>query len=231
MARPGVLAGARIRNAHALLKRLNRRRRREDVETVCGQLRYGWRKAEKAFTIEAVLAAEAEAARRYWPALGACLMHGFGLKTRRETPNSNPVNAVLDFTAHLLTRDVRAAVLRARLHPGFGVLHPTSDGREACVYDLVEPFRAPLAEGLSVYLFNNRILMAEDFKAGDKGTRLSPAGSRKLIETYESWLARPVKDPRTGRFSSWRGLLLNDARRFAGNVMRGEPFTPYHLKH
>lgn len=227
----GMLAGARIRNAQALLKRLNRRRGEADVEQVCRHLHYGWRKAESARDIQTALAAEADGARRYWPALGRCLLHGFVLHNRREDEPRNPFNAILDYTAHLLTRDMRAAVLRARLHPGFGVLHASADGREACVYDLVEPFRAPLAEGLAVYLANNRILVPGDFASGEEGVRLSHPAARKLVQTYESWLARPVKDPATGRFSSWRSLLLIHARRFARAIEQGGDFMPYRLKH
>ena len=232
-----VLTGARIRNAQALLKRLNRRRSLAVVAAACDTLKAGWLKAEAAVHLADSRAIEAAAARAYWPALSACLEHGFALPSRRDPDRATPVNAVLDFTASLLTRDMRAAVLRARLHPGFGVLHAAGDGRDACVSDLVEAFRAPLAEGLAVYLFNNRILRAGDFLlaepagAGRHGIRLVPGAARKLVQAWESWIARPVQDPRTGRSSTWRGLLLIEARRFARAATDRGGFRPYLMKH
>jgi CRISPR-associated protein Cas1 len=232
-----LLVAGKLRNGHALLKRLNRRRADPEVEAACTTLHYGWRKLEASRPAVDARAVEAEAARAYWPALSACLEHGFALSSRRATEGASPVNAVLDYTASLLTRDMRAAVLRARLHPGFGVLHATGDGRDACVYDLVEPFRAPLAEGLTVYLLNNRILRAADFvvepprSARSHGVRLLPAASRKLVQGYETWVARPILDPTTGRRTTWRSLLLTEARRFARLAENGTPWTPYRMKH
>ena len=128
-----------------------------------------------------------------------------------------------------MTRDVRAAVLRAGLHPGLGVLHAAGDNREACVYDLIEEFRAPLAEGLMIYLFNNRILSRDDFGLRDGETRVVGEGGKKVIKGYESWLARPVKNPRTHRYTNWRGMILLQARLLAKCVREQSPYEPYEL--
>lgn len=232
-----LLVGARIRNGQALLKRLNRRRALPAVEAACEEMKRDWLKAEGARDGDRLRAAEAEAARSYWPALSACLEHGFALPSRRDPTRATPVNAVLDYTASLLTRDMRAAVLRARLHPGFGILHATGDGRDACVYDLIEPFRAPLAEGLAVYLFNNRILREGDFTevpapAGRRhGIRLLPGAGRKLVQAWEAWVARPILDPASGDRCTWRRLLLLESQRFARAAMAREAWQPYRMKH
>ena len=232
-----VLVAGRIRNAQALLKRLNRRRADAPVETACDRLKTCWLKLAVPRSLADIRAVEAEAARSYWPALSACLEHGFALPSRRDPARATGVNAVLDYTASLLARDMRSAVLRARLHPGFGVLHVAADGHEACVYDLMEPFRAPLAEGLAVYLLNNRILKAGDFtvepprSARAHGVRLLPSASRKLVQGYEAWMARPILDPVAGRRTTWRSLLLTEARRFARLAQDGTPWTPYRMKH
>lgn len=224
-----ALVAGRVRNQHALLKRLDRRRKKPEVATACDRLRRIRRKGELAGDLDAARGAEGEAGQIYWPALGACLEHGFNIERRREETRVNPVASILDFTAHLLTRDMDAAVRRAGLHPGFGLLHAPGDGRQACVYDLVEAFRAPLAEGLTVYLFNNRILRADDFAQGEDGLRMAGAGSRKVVQTYEAWLARPVLNPRVERRTAWRGLLLAEARAFARAMREGTAFAPYAL--
>lgn len=232
-----VLVAGRIRNAQALLKRLNRRRADPAIAATCDDLKACWQKLEVQRPLAGVRSLEAEAARSYWPALSSCLEHGFSLPLRRDPDRATEMNAVLDYTASLLTRDMRSAVLRARLHPGFGVLHAAPDGNEACVYDLMEPFRAPLAEGLAVYLVNNRILRAEDFilepprSSRRHGVRLLPAASRKLVQAYEAWVARPIFDPVAGQRTTWRSLLLTEAQRFARLAQDGRPWTPYRMKH
>jgi CRISPR-associated protein Cas1 len=43
------------------------------------------------------------------------------------------------------------------LHPGFGALHESFDGKSACVYDLIEEFRAPVVDAIILALFNRRM--------------------------------------------------------------------------
>ncbi len=225
-----ALVTGRLRNAHALLKRLNRRRKLDQVTEACERIKYQRDRAGRASSIDVARGFEGEGARHYWRGLGACLAHGFGLHRRRGV-EGNPVVAVLNFTASLLLRDMEAAVLRAGLNPGFGALHASADRRDACVYDLVEAFRAPLAEGLSVYLFNNRILKAGDFATVEEegGVRLAATAARRVVEEYERWIARPIRNPRSGSDTSWRGLLLAEARGFAAALRQGEAFAPYEL--
>ncbi len=133
---------------------------------------------------------------------------------------------------YALTRDVEALALRHGLHPGFGILHGSRDGHSGCAYDLVEEFRAPLAEGLSVYLLNNRILKREDFMAGhtaDHPVRLGGDARRQVIRTYEQWLDRPVKSPRNGRKVVWRRLIEEQVLAYAAHCRGEATYAPYRM--
>jgi CRISPR-associated protein Cas1 len=225
--RAAVLVTAKLRNQYALLKRLNRRRKRPEVEAACARIKRLC-VVPAHFSLDEIRGREGEAAGRYWPALGLCMDHGFALRSRREEP-ANPVNAVLDWLSHLLTRDMAAATVRAGLHPGFGMLHASADRREALAYDLVEVFRAPLAEGLAVYLFNNRMLTRDDFVLRADAARLAGDAARRVLIAYESWIARPIRYPRDGRMTSWRMLIQDEARAFAASLRSGAAFVPYRM--
>ena len=222
-----ALVAGRIANARVLLIRLNRKRGKPAVRTATAAMARlaDWARLSAA-DIDAARGAEGAAARLYWPTLGSFLQHGFTLARRRDDP-TNPVTAILNWTASLLTREVRAAVLRAGLHPGFGALHAASDEREACVYDLMEEFRAPLSEGLTVYMFNNRILRADDFAVEADGVRIFSEAGRRVIRGWEAWLAQPIRNPVTGRRTSWRGLILTQARALARAARAGGSYRPY----
>ena len=227
-----VLVAGKLRNQHALLKRLNRRRKLPQVEAACERIKRLWPIAPL-MTLDQIRGREGEAGERYWRALGLCLDHGFGIKTRREDP-ANPVNAVLNWLSHLLTRDMAAAITHAGLHPGFGLLHASGDRRDALAYDLVEAFRAPLCEGLTAYLFNNRMLRAGDFMQRDGQARLAGDSGRRVLTAYEAWLARPIRNPRDGRMTSWRMLMQDEARAFAAALRASagqskRAFTPYRM--
>lgn len=225
------LVAGRLHNQRTLLKRLNQRRKLRIVAEACDRIEHVCRKVPSAETLSELMGMEGQGTADYWPALSACLLHGWKLKTRERHGDDGPfgpVNAVLNWTASLLTRDLSAIVHRVGLHPGISTLHTTGGDREACVFDLIEEFRAPLAEGLTVYLFNNRILQAEDFTELEDGRcRVASGAGSKLIRTYEKWLARIVKSPRQGTRISWRALMEEQAYAFVRTAQEGSEYQPY----
>jgi len=226
-----AFVAGRLANQKALLYRLNRRRKDDGVATAALRIGRIARRVDLARSIDELRGIEGEGAALYWPALGLTIGHGFGLSLRGRREKANPVAVVLDMLAHLLTRDVETLVLRHGLHPSFGFLHVSrhSEGAPAA-YDLVEAFRAPLAEGLAVYLFNNRILQHGHFGAGDDGqVRLFPVARDRVIRTYEAWMNRMLKDPESSGEITWRELISNEVRRFGAALEADAPFTAYQM--
>ena len=150
----GALVRARVENARTQLSRLNRRRKLRAPIEASLSMRRTLRKLDQAGTVDEIRGIEGASAAVYWPAL-ASLIPGSQSDYTRSRPARSPADACFNFMAYLLERDIRAAIDVAGLHPGFGCLHAAGDDREALVYDLMEPFRAPLAggaSGLSVYI-------------------------------------------------------------------------------
>lgn len=236
-----LLVDARIRGQRAILHRLNRRRKEKALLKPLQQLSTLLRKLPVAADVPALLGHEGAAGAAYWPALARLVQPGWAVarhpfhRVRRPCPD--PFNVVLNYLAWLLTRDVDALVRRAGLHPGFGALHSARDGGDACVYDLVEVFRAPLAEGLAVYLFNNRALSEPVFQRQEDGAvRLAREGHAAIIGGYQSRLAGAVKSPRTRRQVTWRRLIQEEAVAYARHCrtdgVRGDgAYVPYRLDH
>lgn len=168
---------------------------------------------------------------------GAWALPEGGRFVRSRRPPMDGVNLVLNYLAGLLTRDLGVLVLRRGLHPGFGALHTARDYGEACVYDLIEAFRAPLAEGLAVYLCNSRQLRPDMFAAvegGGSGVRVSPEGRTAIVRGYQRWVARPVKSPESGKRVTWRRLMEEQVNAYARHVRQrdGEEtaaFRPYRM--
>ena len=112
--------------------------------------------------------------------------------------------------------------------PGFGVLHGSLDHHDGCVYDLMEEFRAPLVEGLALYLFNNHMLKPDMFSTLEDGTcRIGREGQEAVIRGWEHWLARSVRSPRSGDKVTWRGLMEEQVLAYARHVTGAEPYAPY----
>ena len=218
----------RVRNQRALLRRLNRERKHKSVVKALSQLNFIIRRVPKATSLEQLRGYEGQATALYWPALGMCMLEQFGFHKRLRPSASDPVNIMLNMMASLLARDITVALVRAGLHPGYGFLHATSDRRDAGVYDLMEEFRAPLAEGPVVSVINRRSVKHDMFEHRESGGyRMGLDAKRAVIRAYEHAANRVVKSARTGRRASWRGIMAEQAQLLAAHFEEREHYAPY----
>jgi CRISPR-associated protein Cas1 len=218
----------RVRNQRALLRRLNRERQDGVVVQALTELNGIIRRLPQVENLASLMGFEGHATALYWPALGRTLQHGFQLKTREREDVRDPVNIMLNVTASLLARDVGVALGRAALHPGFGCLHSTQDYRDAAVFDLMEEFRAPLAESVVVQAINSRAVGNDVFEQRiDGGMRLKSEGYASIVRVYERAVAREVASRRDGRRRTWRGIMIDQALGLAAHVEGRGRYVPY----
>jgi CRISP-associated protein Cas1 len=220
----------RLANERALLRRVNQRRGVAFVARAAAILGRVIRRAEAAKAVTEVMGFEGVGTKVFWKSWGLLLLHGFTFSGRVRRASSDPVNSALDFAAWLLARDIGAIVCDTGLHPGFGVLHATADYRDACVFDLMEEFRAGLVESLVLTLINTQALRLDMFaRTPDGGVRLARAGQDAIVRHFEERCARLVTNPRTGRRMTWRRLMREQAEAYAAHIEGRGPYRPYVL--
>lgn len=125
---------------------------------------------------------EAQAARRYWPAL-------MGSDFRRDR-GADGANALLNYGYAVIRATVARAIVAAGLHPTIGIFHANRGNAFALADDLVEPFR-PLVDSLVVALLGQGVdaldpavkrrfaqLIAFDVRVGDERSPVSVAAQR-----------------------------------------------------
>ncbi|MFH1060654.1 MAG: group II intron reverse transcriptase/maturase [Pseudomonadota bacterium] len=223
-----LIVAGRVRNQRALLRRLNRRRGDPGIGVAAKSLGRVLIRLAGAASVEELMGHEGEAARHYWQALAQTLDPAWEFVGRNRRPPRDPINAVISLAAAILYRDILRLLTRHGLHPGFGALHGSLDGHQGTASDLVEEFRAPLSEGLAVYLANNRMLRAEMFDHDPEGGCLANGeGRRVVVGGYEAWLDRPVRSPRTGEKVKWRGLLEEQVLAYRRHALGQETYRPY----
>ena len=223
------LVDARIRNQRTQLFRLNRRQKNAEVTRSLATMGRHLRKLGGMGDVATLRGLEGAAGAEYWPALGL-LTKSASAPFRRQRPARNGLNATVNYLTAILARDINAAVLAAGLHPGFGALHSARDRNDACVYDMMEPFRAPLTEGLATFLFNACRLRPEMFTPlPDKTVRISRDAVGAIITGYEQAVAKRVNiTGQTGKLA-WRPMMRRQAQTLA-RALRKEDlslFTPY----
>lgn len=220
---------ARIRNQRTQLFRLNRSQEIDIVEDVLKSMGRNLRKVQYAQTVDELRGLEGASGALYWPAVGK-LCKTTEIPFKRTRPAKDELNAAINYLTFMLERDTRSAIRAAGLHVGFGFLHRPNDYSEAAVYDLMEPFRAPLTEGLPVYLFNARRLKPEMFSVSEKGVIwMNNAARKAVISGYEQFVAKRINI--TGKKSklSWRRMMWHQAVSLAKAYRQQKPelFTPY----
>jgi CRISPR-associated protein Cas1 len=222
------LVAGKVRNQRALLHRLNRKRGDPTIGQAIRRLGRVLRRIEAAPAIATLLGLEGWAGAIYWRGWSRTVSPDWPFVGRTRRPPRDPINVVLSYLSGLLHRDLAALAQRHGLHPGFGALHGTRDRHQGCVSDLIEEFRAPLLEGLAVYLVNNRILVPAMFIPRDDDTwSIAAAGHQRMIRGYEHWLDRRVRSPRSGRSILWRRLLEEQVVAYAQHVCGKAPYQAY----
>jgi CRISPR-associated protein Cas1 len=147
---------------------------------------------------------------------------------RRKHPATDPINGLLSLGYTLVTNEIRAVVEGAGMEPHLGFLHKVDYGRPSLALDLVEPFRSPLVDHLTLRLVNERVLTGVDFGrrvtgSGAGSVILLPDSLRRYLEAYEAAVSDPREQAPAGLRESWRA----DVEKLAAAIRDGVAFAPY----
>lgn len=226
-----IVAG-KIRNQLVLASRIARRKKSEALKTSLAQLKEAEGKARACDNMDSLFGIEGSAARAYFDVLGEAFDPKWGFEKRTRRPPRDPVNALLSLGYTFLGYAMMTALEIAGLDPYLGYFHQESYGRPALALDLIEEFRAPLADSLTLGLLNRRLLREQDFGRDEAdGVRLSPRGLRVFFREFSDKLESRVTVRRIGRPLSYRKLMEVQARALA-NVLLGkaEEYLPFEAR-
>lgn len=155
----------KLLNQATVLARVKRSRGQTAAGDAARALKNMAHRSSLADSLESLRGLEGSAAALYFKHLPLAFNQDWGFKRRVRRPPTDPVNAVLSLLYTLLINRSYAAVRLAGLDPYPGVLHAAAYGRYCLPLDLVEEFRAMLADTLTVALFNLRRLDWDDFES------------------------------------------------------------------
>lgn len=175
-------------NMCTILQRIKRTRQSNAADSAVRSVRNLLDKLAAADHLDTVRGLEGAASARYFEGLRQGLDNDHGFRKRVRRPPTDPVNSVLSLVYTFLINRVYAAVRLAGLDPYPGVLHALDYGRHALPLDLVEEFRAPLGDALTLALFNLRVLKKEDFYVFDPPVMAMPVPEETPIDVA-------VRDP------------------------------------
>lgn len=216
---------AKLTNCEAVLARLARSQREVDVTPQCTALRQALDRLGAAADKEAVRAIEGSATAAYFAALRAFVAPEWQFHHRQRRPPKDPVNALLSLGYVLLGNELQAIVAGLGLDPYLGFYHDLRYGRASLALDVLEPFRGPVIDRLTVRLLNLKQLTRHDFQLHPTlGVRLAPQALKKYFAEYERWLGQPSLPSQPHPF---RALLRQEVAKLRRAIAKGEPYDAY----
>lgn len=146
-------------------------------------------------SLEPLRGMEGDAARCYFAAFDHLIVQqkqDFSFNARSRRPPKDPVNAMLSFAYTLLVHDCTGALEGVGLDPYVGFLHADRPGRASLALDLMEEFRAVIADRLALSLINRQQVQASDFEQREDGGVWMKAEARKAFLT--AWQKRKQEE-------------------------------------
>ncbi len=142
---------------------------------------------------------EGEAASMYFSGFDDLILSNkssFHFRKRSRRPPMDNVNSMLSYLYTILMHDVRAGIESVGLDPAVGFLHRDRPGRYGLALDLMEEFRAFIADRMVLSLINREQVKPKDFTKTDAGAVHMDDGARKtLLVAYQERKQKEINHP------------------------------------
>ena len=193
-------------------------------------LRRSLESVQRAESVETLLGIEGSASAAYFKSFAACVPLPWRFEKRTAHPPRDAVNALLSLSYTLLYNRAAAHLNMIGLDAYQGFFHMARRGHAALASDLIEEFRAVLADALVLKLLRRKQLQPADV-AQEKGEfRLRPQGSKIFFTEFERKLnSRRVAEEHGDLNLTYAQIVVRQAhhlaRVIAGEESRYVPFT------
>jgi len=213
-----IIVAAKIHNQHRLLSRRN-------VQE--NSLKIDKSKAKLQSSLDALRGIEGTAARTYFSHWSEMLPPGWSFPNRNRRPPTDPVNSLLSFAYGLLRVQVTTAVHLAGLDPYVGYLHEATRGQPAMVLDLMEEFRAPIADSVVLSTINNGEIQHSDFQESLGAYRLKDDGRKRFLQAFDRKMNDEFKHPIFNYRCTYRSAIELQGRLLARHLQENLPYKPF----
>ncbi|MDD4593220.1 MAG: CRISPR-associated endonuclease Cas1 [Parabacteroides sp.] len=217
---------AKVKNQITILRRYQRNRAETSVQSIVDAMAKLLPIMERTRNKEELMGHEGIAARYYYKGLAALVEPEFAFSGRNRQPPRDPFNSLLSFAYTLLMYDVYTAVVNRGLNPYASFLHSIRRGHPALCSDLMEEWRAVLADSLALYVTSKGIIKCDNFEKPNQegGIFLDGDGSKAYIAEYEKKVrSRSQYITYVDYAVSFRRAIEMQCQRLAKAVEEGEP--------
>ena len=221
----------KIRNCRRVLQRLcsSRTDPLPDVQSVCEKLRQLFNQTAAVKNLDELRGVEGYAAKLYFSALSPFFPKDMPFTLRSRRPPADEANALLSWTYTIVLSEIMTAVCVAGLDPCLGFLHGLGYGRPSLPLDLLEPYRAPLADLLVLHILNHGIIKKDQFERSeeDGGVLLGAEGRAAFFVQYEQVMERLFSKTKGGPHTTFRRAIRDDVYSLIASMQKSRHFEPF----
>jgi len=226
-----AIVAAKIRHQRSLLRRYTRNHPNPDISAAADLITELLISLENVTSIPEAMGFEGQATALYFGVLGECLRQdGIEFTHRNRRPPRDPVNALLSLGYMVVMGEIAGALSSIGLHLGLGFLHEVAPNRPSLALDVVELFRQPVVDRLTLSLFNLKVFTKNDFRnEEDKGVRLTEEAIKRYFLLYERAMTTPFQQPGSDQKLTFRGLIVDMAQNLRAAIRDAKPWAPISL--
>ncbi|MFA7197244.1 MAG: type I-MYXAN CRISPR-associated endonuclease Cas1 [Anaerovoracaceae bacterium] len=200
-----------------LLRSTRGGKRDKHMESGIGEIRSLLKTPSTAEGVDALRGIEGSAAQTYFDLLPSILngdiQEDLIPSGRSRRPPKDRFNAILSFGYSMLYRTVFEAILAVGLEPALGYLHTPRSSAHPLVMDVIELFRVPVWDIVTVSSINRKQWNVEsDFAVTKEKVWLSDEGRKKAIVLFERRMQDKWKHPVLDYSLSWQRTMELEVR-------------------
>jgi len=219
---------AKILNSRRVLQRLAANRDAIEITRELLNLGELAKKCTSVTNPDSLRGIEGAAAGKYFELYGSFYPESCPFERRSRRPPHNAPNAILSYAYTLLAAEAECALHAIALDPAIGFYHEPDDNRAALALDMIEPFRAPLADAMAIDLMSHATLHPKNhFENREGGVYMNNDGKKRFFVAYEKRMEREFTSEQTGIRTSIRGELRRQAMALKKAIVSGDPFEPF----
>ena len=184
-------------------------------------------KTKYAESTSQLMGMEGKASNLYFKAYGRMFKCKFEFNGRNRRPPRDPINVIISLGYTFLTKEVASALEAESFEMYLGFLHGIRYGRKSLALDIVEEFRQPVIDRMTLKLFNKRMIQEFDFTFEEDEVLLNEEGFRKFCKEFERWM---TDKEISGMDMGYRGLIREQVKQLKGTIQQKGDYIPFCLR-
>lgn len=225
-----IIVERKLKNGKVLLLRYSRSHPEIDFTKEIGEIERCLKTLPRKEKVSTVMGIEGQGSAAYFHSFGKMFRKELQFEKRTRRPPTDPINALLSLGYTMITNEILSMVSAVGFDPYIGFFHGINYGRPSLALDIVEEFRHPIVDALTLNLINNNILKETDFVSGeDGGCYLTDESRRVYFNYYEKKLTNEFMLHNTETRTTFGKLFDIQAHKMAKTIMEDKPYIPFSM--